>query len=105
MIVEILLANPVRAGQISAITLRQPTLRDLADCGRPARLIEGDAVRYVKIDFDALARLIRRCVITPAEPEAWIDEVGFADTYALIDEFIQLWHATEKAAARLPINR
>ena len=91
---------------ITTITLRAPTLSDLAELGEPLKL-RGSEIYYIAQHWDIISAYIERCISAPENPAAWINDLGLEDTLTIKDAMIRLWHSTKSAAKQfpsLPIN-
>lgn len=103
--VMIQLHKPVTApgGEvIKQITLRSPTLRDVEDLGAPAVERGEGAARQLFLNYPVMGAYIRRCVVAPAGAESWLNDVGLADSFRLINEMLRMAKAVHAAALAMP---
>lgn len=87
---------------IKQITLRAPTLTDIAELGTMMVLATDEGgVTVPELRYPVLDAYIRRCITAPSA-ERWLDDVGLADTRQLIDAMTRLARSVDTAARNMP---
>lgn len=73
------LSSPVAAygEQVSAVTLRRPTVKELRECGQPYTVAVGGG-GGIKADYEACARLLTM-ICTPPLPASAVDSLDAGD--------------------------
>jgi hypothetical protein len=104
--VTIDLHEPVTAANgevIKQITLRAPTLADIAELGTMMVLgTYGGGTVVPEIRWPVLGAYIASCIVAPPGAEEWLNNVGLADTLQLRDAMVRLAEAVDAAARNMP---